>query len=573
MTIPERSLEDDWLEKLTAYTDEEGFNELIAFAEKVCLSKPFIRPQAQAVTAQSRIIERTGLRGLRAALEVQLGAEGNDDFTDATGFVSSLKIGADTPVRYPTAFSGVFNYSQAATIEAFGHALLEEAYQVLGSDADAQVDAFLQATDAAGQIEVLRWLDKRACAIAKDEHGILLNAEALSLHPTRLSPKLMGVYPTITLPPTCLGVSLLTASFLEKAGATYLHGGVMVTRHQHEMKIASIVLGFLESLALKKFNCFAPEYMRNALANKIHELEEGPYQENTYHAMVLVRLRGGEWYQLDPNLELSGAFLFKESHPKLDRYYDTLNSLKDSAPGLELAADIEAPGLLSILTAFLQLTEPEMLISSKGLIMLVSQCGAESLADTVLNNVVRPFFYAQRDKEFDEVTRFVFDRTIKEEEGEPSVLQYHFQKVFTKYVLGSRTCAELMATWEDIGSFTESLCAIRFLPFFTLVSYITVLLQSKQDYEQHQTFELGLPRHRIGAAVLSDFGSHYDFGLSPGFWLNTWCSLVPISETLPLPAHTRRQQIMRRNLLLHTDSRKLTYLSSAGIIAESLPDY
>jgi hypothetical protein len=584
--IRKNGIENDLQQKVEALTDEAGFEELLQFAGHICLDAPLERPHtASVLSPEAVIVKRFGLRGLRAALEIELGAEfdnkevaqeeedeEDEEEKEKKEKAKELSMRAESPVRFPASFSGSFSYENAATIEAFGAVLIREAYAVLGEDTDEHVERFVRAATDEEQIQELTWLDARIREIASNDHEIIdQSVEGYNYHPARLSPKLMGQYPNISIPPTCLGVSLLASSFLERAGAEYLHAGVMTTCRENELLTTAGLFKHLMDVAEEKFEALTPIEVRKALMNKSQKAVEQAFEDNGYHVALFTRLKSGGWYQFDPNFTSSSTLFSDVQNAKLDTYYERFGEMKEIAPGLELAANMNTPGSLDLLLAFLNETTSDQLPSALEVYELLDTIvDAESISDTILKEIVEPFFTAEAG-EVGSHFLGLLNHTVEKDGKEIRPLEHFFTAMYEKYIRGERTDREFLESWRDEGQKIETVFAARFLPFLMMAAWATDLIDSgDQDVPQHQAVELGLPHHRVGAAVLSDFASHYDFGISPNFWLSTWNSLVPITETLDLDAGTRVQQIRRQNSLAHTEVRQLTYLKSKGIIISSL---
>lgn len=218
---------------------EPEFDDVLDTAIETCLTDAAIFETAlkevrekRRETTEYNLVATLGLWGVRGAVEqasVGLELDGYErDFRDTHSGKSIL---------YPEQLGEGPNREVQEKIEAFGKALLEESFNVLGEDAAEKAESF-QAMDQSDRIATLEWLLNRIAQIrdaalkpiGQEGAGVdkeVGNAYNRIFHPARLSPKLIGKYPNVELSPTCLGLSILCASFLEKAGVPYMHAGLV----------------------------------------------------------------------------------------------------------------------------------------------------------------------------------------------------------------------------------------------------------------------------------------------------------------------------------------------------------
>jgi hypothetical protein len=194
-------------------------------------------------------------------------------------------------------------------IEAFGGAILEEAFICLGEDAIEKVSELRLASNADQEEAVVNWLLRRIAHI--DDVAAYDNPDSddtPNYPPFQLSPRFIGQYPTINVSPTCLGKAILISSFFHKAGLPVLHGSVMRAKSQ-ELSEQQAVL--------------AAQYMTVAHPARIETLPkikniplERPGHTG-FHVASYIKLREA-WLQVDPNYR-ENTYIAKEQSDILDQ--------------------------------------------------------------------------------------------------------------------------------------------------------------------------------------------------------------------------------------------------------------
>ena len=269
---------------LERITSPLAFQRLLSLAEEVCLSRPL--PPVEVLSDMDeaqQVVAMYGARGLRDAIEVTLRGEMTNHAPNASTLADSMTV------RYPEATG----YEQDSQILA--------QIKTLGDDADEMRDKFMHAQTYEEKDEVFVWLQTR---IAKMTKGAIEETEdddidPLIYHPARLSPKFIGVYPDIKLPPTCLGVSIIAASFFRAAGAPIMHAGVMRRAYDDDMSSISSMAWYA---AEETKRIAGDTALGRSLLQRAEQINEGLKQNDIgYHASTLVRIDEEEWCQFDPN--------------------------------------------------------------------------------------------------------------------------------------------------------------------------------------------------------------------------------------------------------------------------------
>lgn len=184
-------------------------------------------------------------------------------------------------------------------IEALGKALLEEAFLCLGEDAVEKADLLAKNYHKEEEaLAIVNWLLYRIENIedvsAHDYKGEEDEAITHDYQPFRISPKVIGEYPTIRVNPTCLGKAILTSSFFYKAGLPVVQASVVRTRSQ-ELTLAQTGLAHMFIKAAD------PAHVETLpLFTTIKETQKKMLTHNGFHAATYVKFPS-RWLQLDPN--------------------------------------------------------------------------------------------------------------------------------------------------------------------------------------------------------------------------------------------------------------------------------
>ncbi len=180
------------------------FQKLTRIAESLCLSRPLELYDVPKQSPEAAVLAKLGSHGLRMAIEI----------TEHAEFATEFESGVNTTdvICVPDLYNHESYPEAVAWAEAFGAALLDEAYMTLGEDTAAKIAEFRAARTVDEQMAVIEWVDTPLSAMKEtDDVGEDLaegdDENYLVYHPIRLSPKAIGRYPELTLPPTCLGMS------------------------------------------------------------------------------------------------------------------------------------------------------------------------------------------------------------------------------------------------------------------------------------------------------------------------------------------------------------------------------
>lgn len=542
--------------------DGVRFAELLEFASEVCLTKPLeITPYKPTEGPEAALIAKLGVRGLGAALNLDLFRQNPDSDLDRDTYISPT-----SPFRSVQTFSDEPNFELVDMARQFGEALLGEAYTTLGQDVYEQIHKFQQAQDDTTQLEVVGWLYDRLIDMTHETRSALAGDEgetATLYHPLRLSPKAIGRYPHQTLPPTCLGASVIAASFLEKAGATFMHTGVMRTALQSAYRDTS---HFTREawVHLLDSDSNMPDMVLESMVRMDHSIRLKLERDNGFHAANVVKLASGRWAQIDPGLSIMRVCDFDIHNKQYDTTLADLQELQSVAPGLERILGVDMMTMKDAVSAWLKAGSTVELDQEA---VKNAFCG---IPESVPENVKRIFdasFMAERDSEIPES----FAAAIKQLHLFPTY-DNAFYHCFEKFVLWNEDIEMVLERCKSDQEYLQRRIEdVQRLSWLFATSLLGNFINEEIPYlahDSHTRLEAGLPAQRIGMAVLSDFATYCDDSLPPSFWLSNWPSEVPITETMHQKDVSPEQVDMRARLLTWLYETGLCYQKNDGIVSE-----
>jgi hypothetical protein len=557
--------------------DKLYFRDLLELARDVCLTAEYEVPvEDEEKSSEAALITTFGIRGLRAALEVSLGAEHvmiktNDEAEKTESDEEAIPINALASLKAPQAFNFPLDRDTIREVTAFGAALSKESYRMLGRDVEAKVRAFKNATNDAEQITILEWMGKRTRQMyEKHKTDTVPGDEKEWYHPVRLSPKLGGVYPDNNFEPTCLGVSIMAYGFLSAADANVLHVGVMETQQQFFLLDATTSLSQVPLLAK-----MAGIELSDLTAERLDALEfmlaESFLNDRGYHAAVTVQLKSGAWYQFDPNynntfvvpgkgIEGEAAEIFID---RISKVNDTLHEFKKIAPGLELAHDFR---IATPRQELLPIIDKTTILEDKSneIATLLLEEDTESLCERLKALVCDSVFYAKSDDEGMQYVQDMYINNFMTIDKKESLIDKLFYDSLQKFFLWDETVEEVHARCKtDVEYLQRRVQDARLLPIIVMSLFVVEMYNaSTEDALMNAALEFGLPDTRIGFAVLNDFATYCDDRLSAGFWLSQWPSLIPINENLSSSNRSLSQELLLYNNALVNRKRSLLYANT-----------
>ncbi len=562
------------LRRFEAKFDAISFNELLETAEELFLKRPLeYKIDTTPLSPEAQVVHQLGTKGIRMMYEVSKGIEIPKPYEDDENI--ERRVDVDMPYLIPDYFSEGLNFEALQKAEQFGAALTEQMFKILGQDAYDKVREFQAATTYEEQLRVIGWLTYRLWDITeKDTELTPAEDEDYTLYnPIRLSPKAIGQFPNINLPPTCLGVSIGLASFFKRAGVDYLHAGVMHTPKTGSLIRSGVFLTNLSDEASILYDASLPQPFLDDVSLMSDKMFEDAFKNNGYHAALYVPLKNGKWVQLDTNFN-ANTLVPAESSIELTEAHQFLTEMRDIAPGLEVTQEFgEYNSLAADMKKLLRasagkgLAEPDTIKD----FLQTMHVSYEALPQSILERYVQPFFNQEfNDEEMDVAVKNINQKMKYPENGHSeTAISFYFHYAYEKYILAGTSVEEWVERCQNDPTYLERRIEdIQHLPLMISGLIVAGQFPLQEDdiaTPMHPTVELGLPDIRIGLAVLSDLAVYTEESPSPTFWLSNWPSLVAATEVLHLPQTDGQYGIVENNKLL-VEARGLNYMSSYVIV-------
>lgn len=573
------------------------FSDLLEFASDVCLSRPTAKLESVDISHERNVVNAIGTRGVRTALEIlnpnirlagfqrRATKKSGDEATDDGSLPPMMEL--DTPLLYPDLFSTSLDASIQDEIREFGVSLLEESYTVLGEDVYEKIAIISQAKTADEQMEVVNWLDERLLKMVREEKDedesdepYVRPEDEFSYQAYRLSPKVIGTYPNTTERPTCLGVSIIAASFFKQAGIPTLHAGVNMSGDE-----MTVFTGyqFTSSIAVKakaQLGISLPEPSEDAVTRTAKKMRDQMTRNDAQHAAVYAKLIDGSWTQFDPNylatLHLSGEPVTEF----LSQSYDDLENIAPYAPGVELASptiDRLSPVSMTLEDLIANIPKAQFDTLRTRATTLFETLSEDALVETIYNECIRPFFISDDfDEDLQGELRYleVIKRDIPNTEERESILKTSFYAVLEKYVLWGASPEEFINKLRTDESYrADRIEDLTSLPLMVMVAAVKTEAEDFTPWYNHLLIEFGQPEYRIGAAVLSDFSLYYDFPLPPSFWMSYWPGNVSVVEHLVGDVSLYSDYAKSFNNALYYQMHPFTSFKNSGIVESFLSDH
>ena len=577
--------------------DRIAFQQLYDIAVNTCLQGyPVSQSQApedEHFQTQAELIAKLGSRGLCNALDIAAVPHMFNLRIPETTDEEETDIIATRPIRFPLDYISEPSQEMIGMVDAFGAQLLYEAYRCLGTDANDYLRQLQEATTAEEQIAVFEWLSNRVADIG-DKSKIRTQEGEYFYHPIRLSPKVLGSYPNERFDPTCLGKSILIASFLHKAGWQHLHAGLMLTQTEDEITNLS---GTVYQMSLSKTHDLH-ELLRDRLFDHAISLQN-VFRDTGFHACCIAKLSSGKWYLMDPNFNTNHIIGSKAHIRTIDTAHTDIMGLRDITPAIERIVDIRDPSSLhweatqAILNTeeikfddndirdLLQNSEAGEFMNNLRMLLYGTMDSLKDLETGEFMNNLRMLLYGTMDPDnpveslygcYDEFRQI---EIILPTGQESTIFDDAFEKVWLKFLLwGQPLDTFLERCRTDEQYLLRRIQDVRNLPVLIFLECMqTYVLASQQidDGVWHSILEVGLPTYRIGAAVLSDFAAYLDVGPSSSTWAGVWNSRIPLTEhgLNKFTEQSQSEQFTAHNGILWL-IQQLRYAKQHGIIAEHI---
>ena len=578
--------------------DSVYFRELLDLAEGVCLRKsPVYERSGRIQNPEAKVVQALGIRGLRSALEISMGLDVYPQhYYDVLDSSEADKARSMHPMKRPDYINGPLDRELMRRVEVFGDAIIDEAYEVLGSDADRYVALFRDAKDDDTQLEAMEWLEQRLRTLSGSKRGVEPRTpmvddeiEAELYHPVRLSPKAIGRYPNHRLPPTCLGLATVAAGFLKRAGADFMHFGVLESERLAEMRMTVDFMRYVQKNEVaERFGTTIPDTLIQRMEAKCQDITAAYHEDLGTHSGLMVRLTSGTWLQMDPNYRMTTTLpqwhdkdgnVEDEFNDGVTEIYDTLQEFKELAPGLELSRDFEIQIYPILMETFINDTNLDIKEYRDTITSYIETSDGESFVEPFRKLVVEDIFKGgllpagHRDTL---TARSVLDKTFFSayETGTTKgrrelTIDKAFYEAFEKFVLWDMPLDEWRQRIQKDEAFKQRAVEdVMRLPLMTAILYSIEMIDRKRDPNMHGSMEFGLPETRIGMSVLNNFSIYFDDRLSVHHWVSQWSSSLALVDRIPHSKRSRAQHSVLTNGLLEYSMSSLKYPNHDGRIAK-----
>ncbi len=569
------------------------FDDLFTFASEVCLPSIPRHEAKPDISPEQEVIRTLGLRGVRAALEMQMPhiglatlfpkQESPEPEEESEGTVNRTVL-LDSPMVSPELFSNTLDADIQQKIELFGRELLKESYKVLGEDVDQKIAELNAATSADEQMAVVDWLDQRIESMVRDEFETIEDlrerqSQEFAYQPFRLSPKVLGVYPNLNERPTCLGISIIAASFFRQANVPIVHAGVAMGGHELPVYVGRIFTSSLTKSAHEKAGVLLPDPAQEAILRTSQKMKETDTREDAQHAATYAKLMDGSWVQFDPNFVGTMRLRSKGYLEVLSQIHTELEEMSPLAPGTEvvaIASDTLHPTADIMYDVVKELT-PEYMNALRGQAAeTLRTVTVTELAETIYQDCISPFFSPKEASErmkADMLYLGFIERDIPNTSERESVLRTAYHNVLQKYLLWGASPEDFVSRLEtDESYFANRVEDLINLPFLIMAAVAKIEAEDFTPWYAHPLLEIGTPEYRIGAATLSDFALYYDFELPPSFWQTYWPGSASVIEHLVGDTSLHRDFALSFNNALYHELHPFTSHKNDGIIKSFLEE-
>ncbi|HET8991597.1 MAG TPA: hypothetical protein VFN31_01000 [Candidatus Saccharimonadales bacterium] len=438
-----------------------------------------------------------------------------------------------------------------AKIEAFGKAVLDEAFNCLGEEAPHYASLLRQAKTDKDRTKAVEWLFDRLydiqefseagangeSDITEDQIVNILSGRRLSrfYHPLRLSPKMIGQYPLIMVEPTCLGYSILASAFFERAGVPYLHTGIARTSSDEARSIQNSIMGLLirvsENIGVEMPNDLIAVYAAAGMQN-IESIRD----HNGFHAAVYARLSDRMWVQVDPNYH-SNILMTRLWAQNMNASYSECLSRNKIARGSELTFTPEMNMSSQLFNFIIALKLSEQFPDIEEISQSLDETTPENFRSEFITKYFRDFFTAEesflsRSIQYISNTLSANLKVTKEELLQDIIFGVIEDYVFTDAKNGNiSACIDRCRTDQGYKRrISEALAWTPLLVAARLQSkYGNTIIEDRLKLP-HTTIDAGIPAYRIGMAILSDLAVYCGDQLPLSFWMTYWPSQISFAE-------------------------------------------
>lgn len=493
-------------------------------------------------------------------------------------------------------------------IESLGEAILDDAFLCLGEDAQKELDYFLKDPEA-HFVHTTTWLLGRIRAIGESA-AYKEEDQSNNYQPFRISPKIIGEYPDTRVEPTCLGKSILVASFFNKTNLPMFHAGVIET--------ADGQLGMSQMTLFRSGIANQPTGRMQTLPSLTgaysHNLSQR-FTHNGFHAAVYVKV-GSHWAQLDPNYK-QNRLVDEYDSKDLDNTYQMIQDQEETTPHGCIELKIHRLGILFediaktlnndhvldpteieqvILDGPIEETyarliqyvfqpflsdewigemppkedEPTLTQSEYILRMMYHYLSVSSEeVQACISSTLREFVFTDFDPDFHETAEQREKRkanTKDDKEGDA-------QEEEEEEIEIPRSISDSLARMHTDKAYRQSRIEdLLSTPHLLLLKMYTFYIDAMGDSaKMHTGIYGGSPAYRIGISAMSDIAVYYGDPLPLSTWMSYWPNDVSFAEhrnQRTSPAQTQLAKAVM-SLIINTKGH-LTQTSIFPIITETL---
>jgi hypothetical protein len=467
-------------------------------------------------------------------------------------------------------------------IEQFGADMLEEAFECLGEAGVIFLELFMSAKTTAIKIDICEALEELVDKIARKATYQFEDEDKNTFRysPIRLAPKLIGVHPDNLVATTCLGKSILTASFFAKAGVPVLHGGVILSAQDDVLIIQAETIRQIQTQANHPDHTILitlDEDLESVRKRNVKIVRS----HNGFHAATYAKIAEDSWMQFDPNY--GSARIMYEDADYLTRAHNELSTVREaSLASAEVRLMLGTSG-----EYFFTDLAREMgaaLLSPQEIDELLLYVPSSEVYSAIIEKVFLPILPSwitdmDGDGTKEQIKRGIDIALRPAREGKILYIQLTIARILENHVFPDAKEGDILDSIERCKTDAayrqrrvEDLCTLPLMMVLTLESgwFDFKKTELGSGGLGHPCIDLGLPEHRIGISVLSDIAVHYGDELPLSVWLAHWPSDVSLAEHYNQTPTDTQRQLARRSIKHATQEGViLTYSAIHDILRQS----
>ncbi|MEK7603215.1 MAG: hypothetical protein AAB459_03155 [Patescibacteria group bacterium] len=619
--------ETDFALRLDSIRAEETFNHVLDMALDFCLrDRATFDSHLKAIQEDSEnydpVMLTLGTWGFQSILNNQ---ELENDFEP----LSKLRV--DDALKHPLRYSDPLDKGILERIEAFGRSVIDEAFVSLGEPAAEIIESYKfhqddkrilneiyklvanardkgkekqtvnneeDTEDLSGIISLLDLTTHEDVVYVADLPGNSEIADAVETieialhgteepqlsepsyeyHPFQSSPRMYGIYPNFQLLPNCLGVSILAAACLEKAGIPYLHAGVVMSISE----VISVITSTISEQLKKQVSVngvVSDEHVASVIERNLANMKSED-NDQPVHDVVVAKLKNAYpgldliWRICDPNYMTTGTYIHDEQE-KISNIYNNVTSPNALIPNTQiLNISKRIVELVDLSIALDMLTEINTLES------------AESFLDTLVEKFDsgkdwQSHYYTYIQSIFkskngfggfaDYLVSFLTKNNTRKQKNE------ELRRLYRSSMLNFLSEQEPKEVFDRIKKDSayrirriEDLYVIPHVIYYRMYLLFANMVRDGYVDGPHPALEFGQPHFRIGAAVLNEYATRLNYQFPANFWNNYFPSSASFTDHIPKPEDPNHQRSRASHLGKLVMARRLQYRGKSGIISKFL---